>query len=804
MESYSIKNLTFTYPMSDTVALDNISLTIGKGDFVTLCGASGSGKTTFLRHLKSRLTPHGTQKGDILFEGKKISEVDYKIQASKIGFVMQDPDNQIVTDKVWHELAFGLESLGKKSEEIRLRVGEMASYFGIQDWFYKNVWELSGGQKQLLNLASVMVMDPGVLILDEPTAQLDPIAASNFINEVYKINRDFGITVIITEHRLEEVLPLSDRVVVMEKGRVVFDECPSKVTEKLSSMAHEMFLSMPTPMRIHASVENNLPVPITIREGREWLSQIMVGRQFHEVENKKELQHDKKDVILKASDLWFRYEKEQQDIVKGLTFEVNKGEVFAILGANGAGKTTAINLMGGLLAPYRGKIKSKAQNTAILPQNPQDLFVKKSVREDLVEALEDHDESIDVKIDKVMRIAEVCGLIPVLEKHPYDISGGEQQRAALAKILLREPDMLVLDEPTKGMDGQFKKVLGNILTELKITSIAVIMVSHDVEFCAQYADRCALFFDGRLLAEGEPDVFFTENRFYTTAAVKMSKGILPGVVTAEDVIRALGGEPKETKPKVDENKRKAQESKKNKCEMVSKAAKSKPFDFFSVTITLLAVPFTILMGLYLFDDRKYYFISLLVLLEAMLPFALDFERQKKEVRELVILAVLCAIGVVARGAFFMIPQFKPVAALIIITGVSFGGRAGFLVGSATVLLSNFFFGQGPWTPWQMFALGTIGFLSGILAQKGWLKSDTRSLCIFGAVATFFIYGGLMNPASILIFQGQPTFKMFMAAYIYGIPFDLIHAASTAVILYFIAKPMLEKLDRIKIKYGFNL
>ena len=216
MESYTVKDLTFFYPQQKKPAISGLSLSIRQGEFITVCGLSGCGKSTLLRHLKSVLTPHGQRRGEIFFEGKPLIEADRRTQSSKIGFVMQSPENQIVTDKVWHEMAFGLESLGYNTPSIRLKVAETASFFGIESWFYKKVTELSGGQKQLVNLASVMVMQPAVLILDEPASQLDPIAASEFLTVVGRINRELGVTVIITEHRLEEVFPLSDRVLVMD------------------------------------------------------------------------------------------------------------------------------------------------------------------------------------------------------------------------------------------------------------------------------------------------------------------------------------------------------------------------------------------------------------------------------------------------------------------------------------------------------------------------------------------------------------------------------------------------------------
>ncbi|MGI6751132.1 MAG: ECF transporter S component [Anaerovoracaceae bacterium] len=817
MEAYSIRDLTFTYPKSHEPVLTNISLNIVRGEFITLCGSSGSGKTTLLRQLKSSLTPYGGREGEVFFEGEELAKIPQEVQAAKIGFVMQDPENQIVTDKVWHELAFGLESLGYETEEIRLRVGEMASYFGIQDWFYKDVHLLSGGQKQILNLASILAMDPRVIILDEPTAQLDPLAASGFINELYKINRDLGVTVIISEHRLEDVLPLSDRVLIVERGSVIFDGIPGEIASAFRGMGQEILLSMPAPIRIYASIDNNLAPPTTIREGRAWLSQIVKGRQLEIVEDDEGSKTDSARVAMRVSDLWFRYGKNHQDVVKGFSLSVDEGELLAILGANGAGKTTAVNLMGGLLKPFRGKVYSQGKKVLILPQNPQNLFVKKTVGEDLEEALEDLSMDVKEKNIKIGEVIRLCSLEGVLDQHPYDISGGEQQRAALAKVLLRQPEILIMDEPTKGMDGWFKRRLGGIIKELKGSGVAVIMVSHDVEFCARYADRCALFFDGGILSQGRPKSFFSNNRFYTTGAAKMVKDILPGAVTADQVIRVLGGSFENAKIGgmgadiegfAKDNGSLREETPMEPGDRYYKRRgkekdKGKRFLGMDGAIFLIAIPATILMGMYWFGDRKYYFISLLILLEAMLPFAYRFEKSKPGARKIVTIAVLCAIGVAARAAFFMIPQFKPVVAVVIIAGLSLGRETGFYVGSLTAFLSNFFFGQGPWTPWQMFALGIVGFLAGVMELKGLSDKGIGSICLFGFLATFFVYGGLMNSASILIFQGHPTWGMFLTAYLYGIPFDLIHAISTAIILYFIADPMLEKLNRIKVKYGLT-
>ena len=258
MECFTLKHLSFAYPQQDKKAVEDLSLTIHAGEFVTLCGPSGCGKTTLLRQLKPALAPHGVLEGEILFENTPVRELTLREQSARIGFVLQNPDNQIVTDKVWHELAFGLESLGFDTPTIRRRVAEMASFFGIETWFYKDVSQLSGGQKQLLNLAAIMAMQPSVLILDEPTSQLDPIAASDFLATVGRINRELGTTVICTEHRLEEVFPYSHRVLVMDEGRLIADGTPAQVGQALKQAGHRMFASMPTPMQVYAAVDNDL------------------------------------------------------------------------------------------------------------------------------------------------------------------------------------------------------------------------------------------------------------------------------------------------------------------------------------------------------------------------------------------------------------------------------------------------------------------------------------------------------------------------------------------------------------------
>ena len=607
MALFAFEELTFRYPEAPRDALRDVSVAIEPGQFVLVCGQSGCGKTTLLRQFKSALAPHGNQSGRVLFDGVPLADVPEREQVARIGFVMQDPDAQIVTDKVWHELAFVLESLGCDERTMRLREAEMASYFGIQHWFHKNVGELSGGQKQLLNLASVMAARPDVLVLDEPTSQLDPIAASDFLATVHRINRELGTTVVMSEHRLEEVYGLTDRVVVLEEGRVVADGEPRAVAGQLHRAGSPMALALPAAARIAWGVEgrpgrrsgegapcsNSIEVqgssratdvsvctsmncartpspsaqpysaivegavisqvgtPLTVREGRAWLADevaafpprrwaLPAGEVCDSASTR---------AAVELRDVWFRYERDGADVLRGTTLTVPEGSLFAVVGGNGTGKSTMLRAICGVARPYRGKITvfgrrlkdwKRAElfrgGVAMLPQDPLNLMVKKTVRGDLEEMLDGRSLTAEQRTAAVREVAALTDIVPLLDAHPFDLSGGEVQRAALAKVLLNEPRLLLLDEPTKGLDAFFKEKLAALLRSLTARGTTVLMVSHDVEFCASYADRCALFFDGDAVTTNPPRRFFASNSFYTTAANRISRGLFENAVTVEEVV----------------------------------------------------------------------------------------------------------------------------------------------------------------------------------------------------------------------------------------------------------------------------
>ena len=543
MEILTVKNLSFRYPMNPIHTLRNLSFSVEEGEFLTVCGATGSGKSTLLRLLKKELAPVGECEGEIFLDGKAISEEE---TASEIGYVMQHPEQQIVTDKVWHELAFGLENRNLPQAEIRRRVAEMASYFGMEDLFFRETASLSGGQKQLLNLASVMVMDPKILLLDEPTAQLDPIAASDFIATLHKLHREFSLTVILIEHRLEEIMSLSDRLLILENGELFALEPPKEAVKKLENR-EDLLLSMPCAVRLShgLSIGKEADMPMTVREGREWVRRIYKN----EIRSISDEPFPKKEKVLEWDRVFFRYEKNGADILSNLCFSVFESECFCILGGNGAGKSTMLGVTAGLLKPYAGTVRLFGKklkeymngslyknNLAYLPQDVTTVFLRNTVREEFKDA---GASLADFPYD-------FSGL---LEKHPYDLSGGERQLVALAKVLATEPKVLLLDEPTKGLDAHAKAEVIAVLRALKEKNVTVIAVTHDTEFSAEIADRVALFFRGELISSDTPKKFFSANRFYTTPVSRMTRGYYENAVTVSDAVSlCIANGEKEAKP----------------------------------------------------------------------------------------------------------------------------------------------------------------------------------------------------------------------------------------------------------------
>lgn len=536
MEILSCENVAFKYIESTDYAISDCTFSVKKGEKIMLCGASGSGKSTLLRLLKRELSPRGELSGNITLMGKDRSELSDRESAEKIGFVMQNPDSQTVCDKVSAELAFGLESFGVKSGEIQSRVGEMAAFFGIEPLYDRDISTLSGGQKQLVALCSVMVTDPDILLLDEPTAQLDPVAARELLGILDRLNKEMGVTIIIAEHDPEELFDSCDKILYLAKGKTEFFGTPALTAKYFVENALEGFL--PETAKAFAKLCEDLP--LNVRQGRAKLEKLGVTDIPKQAVTDTERAEP---YALQCKNLWQRYEKNSPDILKGCDLGIRKGECYGLLGSNGGGKSTLLRVICGLCKPYMGTVslfgkKQKAYKNgslfremlAFLPQEPVTMFVKESVREDLLQS----GDKVTVE-----NVSQRMGIEHLLDRHTWDLSGGEIQKCAFGKILLADPKIIVLDECTKGMDSFAKKALGDILLDLKDEGRTILLVTHDLEFAAQYCDRCGLLFDGKIVAEDNAVEFFSHNRFYTTAAARLTRGFFSGAVTSTAVRERL-------------------------------------------------------------------------------------------------------------------------------------------------------------------------------------------------------------------------------------------------------------------------
>ena len=547
MEILSVKNLSFSYPNSEKKQLDNISFNIKSGSFTLLSGISGCGKTTLLKMLKPALSPFGKTQGQILFENKDIKEIDDFSSAFKIGFVMQNPNEQIVTDKVYSELAFGLQNMGLDSEKIQRKICETSDFFGISDLLDKDISTLSGGQKQLLNLASITAMSPTLLLLDEPTAQLDPISSTRFFDMLFRISSEIGTTIIIAEHRLNELWAISDKIMLMDNGCIFLDDTPQSVaTDIKANFANcNLIKSLPAPVQIYNALDIDTNCPLNTRQAREFLS----DNFKNDIKSLPRTEYKHSDSIaLELDEVFTKYEKNSPDILKGTSLEVFEGECFCILGPNGAGKSTLLKTDCGLLKNYTGKVKifdKKIEkykgNTLynfvnLLPQNPREIFIHQTVNEDLNQ-IKNRKNYSDGEFEKIK--TQICNMLEInslLPMHPFDLSGGQIQKAALAKLLLQNPRILFLDEPVKGLDEYTKYELLQILKSLTQKGITIVIVTHDIEFASVVADRCAMLWDGKIISADVPHKFFSSNSFYTTSANKISRNIFDNAITCDDVI----------------------------------------------------------------------------------------------------------------------------------------------------------------------------------------------------------------------------------------------------------------------------
>ncbi len=556
MEILSLDRFSYRYPHAAKDAVSDITLSVDEGDFVLLCGASGCGKSTLLENLKPELRKNGMRSGGVYYKERPLETLTRMESACDIGFVMQDVEAQLVADTVRAELCFGLESLGFPGGVIRRRVAEMASFFGMGRLLNRTVNSLSGGEKQLVSLAAVLALSPRLLLLDEPASQLDPVAARELFSMLARINAELGITILIAEHHTEELFALCSKVLLLKDGRLRFFGGSREAAQFIAAEMNENGAqggtlsrdTVPPEDRAGTAFAALLPsaakifpdeIPLSVREGRSLFEQKTRGKQRPAPRS---VQPPQTPPAVAVKGLYYSYGGAQALLFNDLALTLYQGELSAVMGANGAGKSTLLRLLCGFLKPQRGRVELLGQRHArevaigYLPQNPKLLFIADAVEDDLLATAAAF--ALPQPEERIRSLAKALGIEGILRAHPYDISAGELQRAALAKVLLASPRLLLLDEPTKALDPQAKAKLASLLRGLVGQGVTVVLASHDVEFCARYCDRCALLFDGQAASVGAPAQFFGGNTFYTTAAGRIAAGFSTEAVTCEEV-RAL-------------------------------------------------------------------------------------------------------------------------------------------------------------------------------------------------------------------------------------------------------------------------
>ncbi|MDB4865863.1 MAG: ATP-binding cassette protein [Cohnella sp.] len=533
MASIELHNLTFHYPDAAAPALTDLTLSVQGGEFVVLSGPSGSGKSTLLRLLKREVSPGGRLSGSILLDERQLEAWPAREAASAVGLVMQHPDNQLVVDTVEHELAFGMENFGFDRSAMRRRMAELAGFFGLEPLMSRRTDELSGGQKQMVNLASVLMLQPRLLLLDEPLAQLDPLAARELLGMIKRLNDEWGMTVLMSEHRIDDILPLADRVLRLDRGRLAFDGPPRQFAQEAWRRQDPAWVeALPAITRWALSHDGSDSIraaetpPLSVKEARQWMHRRAV--QAAPLSPAGPAQSLGTDVahkpLLRADGLFFAYDKRSPAVMRGLEWTIRQGDRIALFGGNGSGKSTLLQLLAGLLQPQRGEVFVEGAKLRRLPaaaryarigylaQNPLLHFAYDTLQEDLLHAARRAASANPA--EEVRRMAERFGLQDLLQRHPHDLSGGERQLGALALALVSRPQLLLLDEPTKGIDALAKSRLAGHLLAAHETGATLVVATHDVEFAAAYANRCSLLFQGEIVADDEPDTFFRGNLFY--------------------------------------------------------------------------------------------------------------------------------------------------------------------------------------------------------------------------------------------------------------------------------------------------
>lgn len=514
MAYINVENLTFAYPDAPQRALQGVSFSMERGEMGVILGRSASGKSTLLQLLCPAIAPKGKIGGKISLSG------------ARVAFVHQDAEASLVCDKVFAELAFALENQGMAREQISLKIAETACFLNIEDLFACDVAALSGGQKRMVALAGALVAEPDVLILDEPVSSLDPLAAEHFLSALVKVNRELGITVLMSEHIAGGILPQCDVLGFLEAGEMAaFGPC----TETARALCGAGFADyLPVPVRLFSRLQPDVLPPVSVRGARVRLAAYLKERSaVHNDFSYTPLTppESKKNTALQFQDVYFSYDRRRQPVLHGLDLKASFGSVHGVVGCNGSGKSTLLKLASGVLRPLHGRCKVHGR-AVMMPQEPLDLFCGDTLGEDLAGA--------------DAALVHRFGLQKLLGRHPYDVSGGEAHMAAFVRILSGQPDILLLDEPTAGCDAEIKARQKELLRGLAAVGKCVLVVSHDMEFLSEVCDRVSLLFGGETVETMPAHRFFASLSFYTTDAHRIGRGLVDGAVTLQDLLQAAG------------------------------------------------------------------------------------------------------------------------------------------------------------------------------------------------------------------------------------------------------------------------
>ncbi len=534
----SVRDLIYTYPGATMSALEVTTWEIADGEFVLVAGQSGSGKSTLLRTLNG-IVPHfsgGTVAGVVEVDGLNAITQGPTVMSQTVGFVAQNPEAHAVLDRVEAEIAFPLENAGLPQAEMRLRVEEVLDLLSLTDLRDRPISSLSGGERQRVAIGVALGLRPKVLVLDEPTSQLDPLSANDVLHALVRLNEDLGLTIILAEHRLERILRHADRLTYLDNGRIVAHGDARDTVAAVSGVPPVVELGRRLGWQ---------PVPLTIKEARSFTRNIERGLAEHTPPAPQVAMVDEGERLLEVERLEFAYNGRRT--LRDVSLSVQPGEAVALVGRNGSGKTTLLRCIVGLLQPRSGDIRLKGRSivghdvadtvraVGYLPQYPDDLLYEESVSAELSATLQNHHLAVDDEF--VLERLKELGLDEVAGRYPRDLSVGQRQRVAFGAITVNQPQLLLMDEPTRGLDRQAKDALVALWRGWLATGMGLLLVTHDVELAAAIASRTVVLSDGEVIAEGRTaDVLRATPQF----APQMAR-LFPGTswLTVDDVLAGL-------------------------------------------------------------------------------------------------------------------------------------------------------------------------------------------------------------------------------------------------------------------------